>query len=65
MQNKLSQKKLKPKLCAMNPKKTSWIQTPVLLTYFMKLVSFYTPRKYQSTSAFLMFSGGIEKDQWR
>ena len=35
-----------------------------LLTYFMPLVSFYTPWKHQKTSGFLMFSGGIERDQW-
>ena len=26
---------------------------------------FYTPLKYQETFAFLMFLGGIERDQWR
>ena len=26
--------------------------------------SFYSPGKHQKTSGFLMFSGGIEKDQW-
>ena len=30
----------------------------------MPLVSFYTPRKHQKTFGFLMFSGGLEKDQW-
>ena len=30
------------------------------LTHFMSLISFDTPR----TSGFLMFSGGIERDQW-
>ena len=36
----------------------------VLLTHFMPLISFDTPRKYQKTSGFLMFSWGIERDQW-
>ena len=31
-----------------------------LLTHFMPLVSFYAPGKYQKTSGFLMFSGGLE-----
>ena len=31
---------------------------------FMPLVSFYTSRKYLKISGFLMFSGGLEKDQW-
>ena len=30
----------------------------------MPLVSFYTSRKYLKISGFLMFSGGLEKDQW-
>ena len=30
----------------------------------MPLVFLYTPWKHQKTSAFLMFSGGIERDQW-
>ena len=34
-----------------------------VLTYFMPLVSLYTPRKYRETVVPL-FSGGIEKDQW-
>ena len=34
------------------------------LAHFMPLVSFYTPWKYQKTSSFLIFSGGIERDQW-
>ena len=34
------------------------------LTHFMSLASFYTPWKHQKTSAFLIISGGIEKDQW-
>ena len=32
------------------------------LIYFMQLVSFYTPRKYQETYGFLIFSEGIEID---
>ena len=28
------------------------------------MVSFYTPRKHPKNSDFLMFSGGVEKDQW-
>ena len=39
-------------------------RSPVL-THFMSLVSFNTPWKHQKTSSFLMFSGGIQKDQWR
>ena len=35
----------------------------VLLTHFMTLVSFYTSLIYHKTSGFLMFSGGIEKEQ--
>ena len=34
------------------------------LTHFMPLVFLYTPWKHKKTSAFLMFSGGIERDQW-
>ena len=33
-----------------------------LLTYFMPLVSFYTPWKHQKDKCSLMFSGGMEKD---
>ena len=40
---------------------TSFLST---LTHFMPLVSFYIPWKLQKTRGFLMFSGGIEKDQW-
>ena len=53
----------------------SWILYPIrisnavnhnsiFLAHFMPLVSFYTPRKRQKTKDFLMFSGGIERDQW-
>ena len=34
------------------------------ITYFMLLVSFYTPWKHQKTTGFLMFLGGIERNQW-
>ena len=34
------------------------------LTHFMAQVSFYTPRKHLKISSFLLFSGGIEGDQW-
>ena len=30
----------------------------------MPLVSFYIPCKHQKTSAFLIFPGGLERDQW-
>ena len=30
----------------------------------MPLVSFDTPWKYQKLSGFLMYLGGIERDQW-
>ena len=33
------------------------------LTYFIPLVSFYTPWKHQKTSGFLIFSGDIEREQ--
>ena len=34
-----------------------------VLTHFMPVISFYTPWKHQKTSGFLMFLGGIERDQ--
>ena len=34
------------------------------LIHFMPLVSSYTSWEYQKTSAFLMFSWGVERDQW-
>ena len=34
------------------------------LTHFMAQVSFYTPRNHLKISSFLIFSGGIEGDQW-
>ena len=33
-------------------------------THFMPLDVFYTSLKYQKIRGFLIFSGGIEKDQW-
>ena len=33
------------------------------LTHFMPLISFDIPCKHQKTSGFLMFSGGIKRDQ--
>ena len=30
----------------------------------MPVISFYHPEKHQKTSGFLMFSGGIERDEW-
>ena len=36
----------------------------ILNSYFMPLVSFYIPWKYQKMSNFLMFSGGTERNQW-
>ena len=34
------------------------------LTHFQPTFHFYTPRKYQKTYGFLMFSGGIEVEHW-
>ena len=34
-----------------------------ILTYFMPLVFFYMPRDHQKTVGFLMFLGGIEREQ--
>ena len=34
------------------------------LIHFMPLVSFYTSWKHRKTYGFLMFFGGIERDQW-
>ena len=36
----------------------------ICVTHFIPLVSFYTPWKHQKTRGFLMFSGGLERDQW-
>ena len=33
-------------------------------THFISLGSFYTTRKHQKIRVFLMFSRGIERDQW-
>ena len=35
-----------------------------LLTHLMSLVSFYTPMKTLENLWFLIFSGGIERDEW-
>ena len=40
------------------------LKTFIKLTHFLPLARFYTPWKDQKTKGFLMFSGGIEKDQW-
>ena len=40
------------------------IQKYSLLTHVISLVSFCTPGKHQKTIGFLMFPGGIERDQW-
>ena len=34
------------------------------LTHFMPLISLDIPSKQQKTSGFLMFAGGIKRDQW-
>ena len=34
------------------------------LTHSIPLVSFYTPWKNQKIPGFLMFSGGLEREQW-
>ena len=34
------------------------------ITHFMSLVLFHISSKYHKTYGFLMFSGGIERDQW-
>ena len=36
--------------------------TLMLLIHFKPLVHFYTPRKYQKTAGFLVFSGVIERE---
>ena len=36
-----------------------------LLKHFIPLVSLYTPWKYKKTKSILMFSGGLERGQWR
>ena len=38
--------------------------TEFLLTRFVPLLSFETPWKKQKTFGFLVFSGGMERDQW-
>ena len=44
--------------------KTHPSHNPRELTHFMLLISFDTPWKHQKTKDFLMFSGGIKRDQW-
>ena len=34
------------------------------LSHLMPLISFYITWKHKKTFSFLVFSGGIEKDQW-
>ena len=34
------------------------------LTHFMPLISLDNPRIHQKTTGFLMFPGGIQRDQW-
>ena len=34
------------------------------LTHFQPMFHFSTPGKHQETEGFLMFSGGIEVEQW-
>ena len=34
------------------------------LTHFQPMFHFYTPRKHQKTSGFLMFSRAIEVEHW-
>ena len=47
------------------PKSKFWtFYTFYYSTHFTLLVCIYTPWKHQKTSGFLMFSGGIERDQW-
>ena len=46
-----------------------WIQFPLLtslriLIHFMHFVTLHSPWKYQKVCGFLMFSRGIERDQW-
>ena len=35
-----------------------------ILTCFIPLFPFCTPWKYQKTRGFLIFSGGVEREQW-
>ena len=37
----------------------------IILTNFTPLVSFYNPRKHKKNRSFLMFSRGVERNQWR
>ena len=36
----------------------------ILVNPFYATISFYTPWKHQKTKGFLMFFGGIERDEW-
>ena len=36
----------------------------IFSSYFRQILPFYTPWKYQKISGFLMFSEGIEMEQW-
>ena len=44
-------------------KKKSLVTELIQLSYFMPMISFYTPSKDQKIRGFLMFSGGLEKGQ--
>ena len=39
-------------------------QANTTLNHFQPMFHFYTPRKHQKTSGFLIFSGGIEVEHW-
>ena len=49
-----------------NKKKVKMFRKGMLvsLSHYMPLFSFYTSWKHQKTRGFLMFSGGIEREQW-
>ena len=38
--------------------------TQEFLTLYVPVFHFYTPRKYQKTFVFLIFSGGIKMEHW-
>ena len=44
-------------------KKKSLVTELIQLSYFMPMISFYTPSKDQKIRGFLMFSGGLERGQ--
>ena len=50
-----------------NKKKVKMFRKGILvsLSHYMPLFSFYTSWKHQKTKGFLMFSGGIEREQWQ